>query len=195
MRRLPLILLLLAAGCATPEYTPITSFVVEPQIDVQKAEKPTGLTLGVRTLETSRAYRQPIAYLDDGLVLGTFDEYEWAELPSDIVTRALMDAITDTGKFQNVGLAAFMTRPAFTLTGQLRRFELNRTSQPWTAVAKATLTLRKSLEPQAVWSNTLEATAPLATNDVAALPEAMSEAVGKLASQTASAIAAAGAAQ
>lgn len=190
MRRLPLIMLFLAAGCATPKYTPITSFAVEPQINVQKAAKPTDLTLGVRSLETGRAYRQRVAYLDKGLVLGTFDDYEWAELPRDIVTRALMDAVTDTGKFQNVGLAAFMTRPAFTLTGELRRFELNRTTDPWTAEVKATLTLRKSLEPQALWSDTMEASAPLAANDVAALPEAMSKAVGELASRAANAIAA-----
>ena len=188
MYRISIIVLLIAAGCATPTYQPVTSFAVEPQINVPEAT-PTNLTLGVRPLEYGRPYRQPVAYRDKGLVLGAYDKYEWAELPRDILTRALMDAITATRTFQDVGLAALMARPNLLLTGQLRKFDLNRAAEPWTAQVEVSLSLRPALESNVVWSDVLNASTPLATNDIAALPEAMSQAVANIASQAATAIA------
>ena len=189
MYRISIIALLIAAGCATPTYQPVTSFAVEPQINVPKTAAPTDLTLGVRPLEYGRPYRQPVAYRDKGLILGTFDKFEWAELPRDIVTRALVDAITATRTFQEVGLAPLMARPNLLLTGQLRKFDLDRTADTWNAHIEVSLSLRPALGTEAVWSGVLDATAPLATNDVAALPEAMSQAVANIATQAATAIA------
>ncbi|HUW62632.1 MAG TPA: ABC-type transport auxiliary lipoprotein family protein [Candidatus Bathyarchaeia archaeon] len=188
MYRISIIALLIAAGCATPAYQPVTSFAVEPEINVPAAT-PTNLTLGVRPLEYGRPYRQPVAYRDKGLVLGAYEKYEWAELPRDIVTRALIDAITATRAFQDAGLAALMARPNLLLTGQLRKFDLDRTGNTWNANVELSLSLRPALEPEAVWSDTLAASVPLAKNDVAALPEAMSQAVANIATQAATAIA------
>ena len=188
MRRISVIALLIAAGCATPTYQPVTSFAVEPQIDVPQAT-PTVDTLGVRPLEYGRPYRQPIAYRDKGFVLGAYDKFEWAELPRDIVTRTLIDAISATHAFQDVGLAALMARPNLLLTGQLRKFDLDKTADPWKANVEVSLSLRPALESNVVWSGVLTATAPLAKNDIAALPEAMSQAVANIATQAATAIA------
>jgi ABC-type uncharacterized transport system auxiliary subunit len=190
MYRISIVALLIAAGCATPTYDPVTSFAVEPKIDVPQAA-PTIDILGVRPLEYGRPYRQPIAYRDKGFVLGAYEKFEWAELPRDIVTRALIDAISASRKYQDVGLAALMARPNLLLTGQLRKFDLDRTADPWKANVEVSLSLRPALEPNVVWSGVLTATAPLATNDVAELPEAMSKAVADIATQAATAIAAA----
>jgi ABC-type uncharacterized transport system auxiliary subunit len=181
-------LLVAAAGCTTPTYDPVTSFAVEPKIEVPQAT-PTADVLGIRPLDYGRPYRQPIAYRDKGLILGTFDTYEWAELPRDIVTRALVDAIGASKKFQDVGLAALMPKPNLLLTGQLRKFDLDKTADPWKAQVEVSLSLRPAFEPTVVWSDTLTASTPLATNDVAALPEAMSQAVADIATQAATAIA------
>ncbi|MCX5772799.1 MAG: ABC-type transport auxiliary lipoprotein family protein [Candidatus Hydrogenedentes bacterium] len=190
MYRISILALLIAAGCATPTYQPVTSFAIEPKIDVPQAT-PTGDTLGVRPLEYGRPYRQPIAYRDKGLILGSFDKYHWAELPRDTGTRALVDAITATRRFQDVGHAALMSRPNLLLTGQLRKFDLDKTGDPWKAQVEISLSLRPALESNVVWSGVLDGTAPLATNDIAALPEAMSQAVANIATQAATAIAAA----
>lgn len=190
MRYACIVALVAIAGCATPTYTPPTSYAIEPAIDVPAAAQRSALSVGVRPLESARPYRQYIAFRDQGMVLGAYENHEWAELPRDVVTRALIDALAATNRFQDTGLAAVMSRPDLILTGQLRRFDEVRTTDPWTAEIEVSLTLREALKPEVVWSDTLSAREPLARNEVSAMPEAMSRAVAAVVNQAATAIAA-----
>lgn len=180
------ILVLLLSGCLTgAKYEPTTRYVLQPEVagtanTGASSATTSGKSLGIRRLEAARPYRQAIAYLDAGYVLGNYETAEWAELPSDTVTRALTDALAATGRFSDVGNAADMKVPDLILTGQVRRFEEVRTAEPWTAVCEVRLELRDGQNPVAVWSGTLSSSEPLERNDCSGLAAAMSKAVSKV---------------
>lgn len=179
----------LCAGCfGRSTYTPTAYYTVDPAPAVQPAGE-CGLRLGVRPLEPARPYsRSKIAYRADGHVLGHYPGVEWAELPGDLVTRALMDALAASGRFSDVGRAIDMAAPDLILTGQLRRFDEARTEDPPVAVCEVRLELRHAVDRQALWADTLTASVPLERDDVAGLSEAMSRAVGDLVAEAAARI-------
>lgn len=177
MRLRYLMIVPLLCGCLTaPKLSPIHTYVVEPKPAVATAE-PTGKTLGVRQLEASRPYREQIVYRDKGMTLGYFPNAEWAELPAQVVTRALKDALIQSGRFTDVGDAGDLVSPDYILTGQLREFDLVRSTEPWTANVEIRLELRGAMLPEIVWAQTLSAKENLKKDDVSALPAAMSKAV------------------
>jgi len=180
---------LVAAGCVTsPTYTSPALYVLAPEVRVDALE-PTEHTLGIRPLQAARPYKEAIVYRAPGHVLGQYESALWAELPSDVVTRALADALRATGLFRDVGNAADMNSPDLVLTGELRRLDEVQTTDPWTAHCELRLELREARGPGAVWADTLEAAEPLATNDVSALAEAMNRAVGRVLNEATGAIA------
>ena len=66
---------------------------------------------------------------------------------------------------------------------------VGRAEAAWSAVREVRLELRKGLTREPVWAETLSATAPLAKNEIGALPAAMSQAVSKIVTQAVGAIA------
>jgi ABC-type uncharacterized transport system auxiliary subunit len=130
-----------------------------------------------------------IVYRDADSELGQYENVEWAELPRDAVVRALLDAVIATGRFADAGLATNMTQPNLILTGQLRKFDLDRTSKPWKAICEVRLELRETFGTALLYGETLTATQPLAENEIAALPPAMSAAVSQVIRKAATEIA------
>jgi len=175
-KRFFVITLMVVAGCATPAYTPVTHYLVEPVVSTIKTQ-PSGKTLGMRPLEAARPYKQRIAYRDPDFVLGFFENTEWAEMPAGVVSRVLRDAIVMTGRFSDVGDAGDLSAPDYILTGELRRFDLDRTSTPWAASCEIRLELRRSDSPDVAWSSIIPAREPLAQDALPALSAAMSKAV------------------
>ncbi len=184
MRYATLALAVALAGCATPAFTPATRYYLDVAVDVPAAQA-LDKTLGVRPIEAALPYRQKVAYRDAGYVLGSYETIQWAELPRDMVTRALMDAITATNRFKDVGNASDMVAPDMLLTGELRRFDLVRTAEPWTAECEIRLELRETQNPNVIWAATLSAKEPLAENSPSALPAAMSRAIGTIVNKAA----------
>jgi ABC-type uncharacterized transport system auxiliary subunit len=182
------VLPLVAAGCLTHKYVPVKQLLVEPQIQVGQAAQ-TEKSLGVRALEAGRPYRQQVVFRDKDLVLGTLRNTEWAEMPASVVTRALTDAIAATGHFKDVGNAGNVTAPTYLLTGELRRYDLDRTSSPWTAVVEVHIELRDFADPNFAWQATLTAATPLAADAPSALAAAMTEAVAEVVNKAANEIA------
>jgi len=182
-----LFITVVAAGCATARYTPVTRYALEPEVRVSEAGAlPTAL--GVRTMEAARPYKQRVVYRDSGFVVGSYDTIEWAELPADVVTRTLIDAIAATHRFKDVGNAGNLPSPDLILTGTLRRFDEVHTTDPWAAECEVRLELRDIQQPEALWAATLTATEPLDRNQTSALPAAMSRAVAKIVKQAVEAI-------
>lgn len=188
MTRMGLPLALWLLGCATQPIEPVRQFDVAPVVDVASAE-PSQLVLGVRPFEAAKPYRQPVVIRTSPFELTIHPSAEWSQDPAMAVTRATTDAIIATNRFADVGDSRDLTRPDLVLIGNLRKYELDRTVQPWEAVCAARLELRDALSRKAVWTNTLTANVPLSQNALDALPEAMSEAVSNLAKQAATAIA------
>lgn len=181
--RLPILMIgfaLVCAGCMTaPKYAPTLRYSLHFDAEIAKTES-CGKTLGVRPLDYARPYKQKIVYRDPGNVVGEYTNEEWAELPRDFVTRALMDALTDSGRFADVGNASDITAPDYVLTGCIRKFDENRTAAQWTADCEIRLELRQQPDGNAVWSATLSASEMMASNDPTALADAMGKAVSKI---------------
>ena len=180
---------LLCAGCLTPKkIVPTQYYTIDPVIDVGDAEA-TALTLGVRPFAVARPYDAGMAYLDSRHRLAYRIKEEWAELPRDVVTRAVMDAITAAGRFADVGKAAEMSLPDCMLTGEVRKFHEDRSVRPPIVELEARLELRRTRAKEAIWADTLRVEMPIADDSGESLAAAMSEAVAALARQAAENIA------
>ncbi|MCC6153194.1 MAG: membrane integrity-associated transporter subunit PqiC [Candidatus Hydrogenedentes bacterium] len=172
-------LLLLSAGCiGLNKPTPPLRYVIDPKPQIAPAEN-AGKTLAVRPLEPARPYKQNVVYRE-GAEMGIYTLIEWSELPSDAATRALIDALNTSGRFKDTAKAIDLGVPDFILTGQLRKFDLVRDAEPWTAVCEIRLELREGTGRELVWAKTLTASEPLATSESSALPPAMNSALSHI---------------
>jgi ABC-type uncharacterized transport system auxiliary subunit len=187
MRYTVFVLAFAAAGCFTTKYTPVVHLSIEPQPNVNPAST-VDKSLGVRPLQPALPYKQDVVYRGSEHVIAYQQGVMWAELPRDTVTRALVDALTETKRFADVGDAADLRVPDLILTGQLRKFDEVRIADPWMAECEVRLELRAGIERRAVWAATLCAREPLAGNGPAALAAAMSRAVTRIVEQAAAAI-------
>ncbi len=185
MRYLLPVVVIVAAGCLSTTYIPTVHYTVDPEPRVDKTE-PVDFTLAVRPLDPAQPYRQRIAYRDSGHILGYIPHAEWAELPRDVVTCALTDALLATERFQDVGEATDLRNPDLILTGRLRRFDQIRTADPWYALCEVRLEVRGGLDRYLVWGRTLSVCEKLEGTDPSSLADAMSRAVGRIAEDAAS---------
>lgn len=168
--------MLLSAGCiGLNKPAPPLRYVIDPKPQIAQAEN-TSKTLAVRPLEPARPYKQNVVYRE-GAEMGIYTLIEWSELPSDVATRALIDALSASGRFKDAAKAIDLGVPDLILTGQLRKFDLLRDTTPWTAVCEIRLELRQGTGRDLVWAKTLTASEPLATSESAALPPAMNTAL------------------
>lgn len=187
---LALAAILVTTGCAAPRYTPTLYYAVEPVIEVTQVES-TGESLGMRSIQVDRPYRQRMMFRERGHVLHGYPNAEWAKTPNETAALALLDALTETGRFGDVGNAADMPRPDYVLFGNLRKFEEDRTREEVTAVVEGRIELRRGGDRSAVWTGVIRASHPLVEPGPHAYAEAMSMALGQWASEAAERIAAA----
>ena len=168
--------MLLSAGCiGLNKPAPPLRYVIDQKPQIAQAEN-TSKTLAVRPLEPARPYKQNVVYRE-GAEMGIYTLIEWSELPSDVATRALIDALSASGRFKDAAKAIDLGVPDLILTGQLRKFDLLRDTTPWTAVCEIRLELRQGAGRDLVWAKTLTASEPLTTSESAALPPAMNTAL------------------
>ena len=164
-------------------------FLVEPTAQIEKVAA-TPHTLGVRPLVGARVYTLSMLFTDADGALVPYADAAWAEAPANAVTRALRDAVQQTGRFADAGDAAEMARPEYALTGELRKFHEDRSVTPPRAVVEVRLELRQALGAKLLWADTLNATVPLSGNKPSDLAAAMTKAVAELSTHAAAGIAA-----
>lgn len=183
---------LVLAGCLTPrEVTPVARYALSPTLEVAKSA-PTDLSLGMRELKAARPYRQAMVFLDAGSHMGQRAKQEWAERPDEVLGRAILDAVAQSGRFADCGNAAEMARPDLILTGEVRRFEEDRTTSPWTAVVEVRIEIRRARDVGLVWGETLVAREPMAGEAASDAAAAMETAIARVAERVAAGVAAAG---
>lgn len=182
--------LLSLGGCLSAgEVAQKRQFLIAPQI-AAAAATPTAHTLGVRPLFAARPYTLNMLYVDDAQALLPYADVFWAEEPDATVTRALRDAIGQSGRFADVGDAAEMARPEYVLTGEVRKYHEERAASPPQAVVEARLELREARGAKLVWAETVSASTPLEGARAQDYANAMTATVAALASKAAAAIAA-----
>jgi ABC-type uncharacterized transport system auxiliary subunit len=174
-------LALALAGCLSARnITPTRHYTVDPKVQVERG-KTVDKTLGYRPLEVAQPYERRIAFVTQDHFLGYRDREEWAEKPGDTVTRTIADALANTGCFKDVGDASRLARPELMLTGELRKFQENRTQKPYTAEIEVRLELREARGSGLIWAGTLQAAVPVAGEAKAsALADAMAKAVSQV---------------
>jgi ABC-type uncharacterized transport system auxiliary subunit len=184
------IAMLITTGCLTPQsYTPLAQYTIEPDLNDLPNATLSDYTLGIRRFGAAQTLKRDIFYRDPDLRVGNLLDAQWAEFPADMMTRYIFDAAATSGRFRDVGLATDLSRPTFLLTGDLRKFDLDRSQDPWHAVCQIHFELRTVSNSQAAWSRTLTASVPLTENTIPALPKAMSEATTAVIHQAMTAIA------
>lgn len=176
MRYGTILLALLLAGCMTPKYAKTTRYYLDIRPSAVTANA-NAKSLGIRPLLSARPYEQKVVYRLPDFTLGSDAAFEWAELPRAAVTRSIADALAASGRFKDVGNAADMALPDWTLTGEVRRFDEDRTHDVWSADCELRLELRDTQSGEAVWAGTLSASVALDRNEHAALPLAMSQSI------------------
>ncbi len=176
-------------GCVTtPTFVTTTRYTLEPAVSNTTAS-PLPLRLAVRPVESARPYRQQLVYRDNGAQLVPYPHAEWAELPAESITRALIDALRESGRFADVGLVFDMGIPDAMLIARIRRFEEDRTVQPSLAVCEIGFELRDNSDRRAIWTAIVSDQQPLTVeNDPAALVAAMNIAAGNVIAQATQAI-------
>lgn len=175
------------AGClSTPSVVPTRYYTLHIEAPLE-AGLSTGKSLGIRPLTSARPYKLEIAYKAESHRLAYFSRAEWADTPATAVNRALTDAIRSLEVFSDVGDAADMVRPDYILTGELRRFEADYTTESPHAVVELSLAIRDSMGQGAFWEGLLSAHTPLppglpdgSPSNVDAIAAAMSAAVSTL---------------
>ncbi len=187
--RVSFLLLPLAMGCFGGEYTPIRHYGIVPTVSVEAMEQ-TSLSLGLHNLDYARYYKQEMVYRENSYTIAYSEYDQWAELPRDTITRALLDALIQTNRFTDVGYAYDLSRPSLILTGELRKLDQNRATTPWTAECEIRLELRDPLGEKVLWAGTLSAAQPLETQDGQGFAIAASKALSTIIQQATERIAA-----
>jgi len=176
-------------GCALLEGSPTPNrYLLQPE-PAPATYATTELTLGIRPLVAARPYALRMVHLDENGMLADYPNDEWALEPEDVVTLALIDALDSTKRFQDAGIAADMARPDIVLTGEVLRFDEDRTLEPHEAVVEIRAAARPAREVDPVWTGTVRVGEPMQGEGAAAFREAMETAIERAAAQVAEAIA------
>lgn len=174
------------AGCLTPSGSaPPDQFLLRPAPLVEKADT-VGLNLGLRPVEAARPFQLAMAYSEPDGRLNYYQSASWADYPAKILTRSLQEALDQSGRFGDVGMAAEMTRPDLILVGYLSLCHENRASN--TAELEVRFELRRALRTELLWASTLKESEPLTGQGPAALASALQSAMSRLVQQAATEI-------
>jgi ABC-type uncharacterized transport system auxiliary subunit len=170
----------LLTGCLGPRtLSPTRYYHLNLPAPEAVAEKPSPISLGLRPLFPALHIERSMAYRETGNTIA-YREEEWAEKPADMVLQALRNALDASGAFHDVGYAGDMARPDWVLTGEVNRFNENRTQKLPTAELEVRLEVRTTLGIDPVWSKTLSVTTEMPDGGASALAQAMSEALAQL---------------
>ncbi len=187
-RAVILVFVLSALGCGGVRYVPMRYFAVYPEIAIERMQA-TDRTIGMRPLLAGRMHNERMLFVADGNAVDAYPHAAWTDMPRDVVGKALLDALTATHRFRDVGDAADMRSPTYLLTGELRRFEEVRTAGKASALCEVRLELRSFGDRDLIWADAVSATEPMSCEGPAALTEAMTKAVARVARDAASQIA------
>lgn len=169
------------SGCLTPgTVEPPLQYFIEPAPEIPVATT-IPVTLGVRPLMAARPYETlPMAYLTQGGVLAYYAKDQWAEMPADLLTRALIDAASRSGRFLDAGDAATLARPDWQLTGELRKFHEWREGEVNAAVVELRLEMREARDRTLLWAATLNQSTPVEDTGAAGVAAAMKSSIERL---------------
>jgi len=177
----PIIALILLSACGS---VPVTHYYTLAPAPAKQLSTRGSAVLSIDELSVASAYTdQRIAYRPAPYRLEYYDYHQWAAPLSMALTDYLRDALSESGRFQQV---ATERRSATTLVlgGRLAAFEeVDVTPQHWVGRVDIELFLEEPRSGKVVWSRRFREQQDLKTRDPAGLAEALSAALSRIVTQ------------
>jgi len=186
---LPVLAALAGCGLSRSPYVPVRYYSIDPPPLPRAAARTSEVTLGVRALLSTSAYRDRILYRTGGRAVDYHEDDRWVEPPAEMVTRALERALQAAGVARLVADDRLLRRAQFVLEGRLTRFDEVHGAPQWTAECEIELALRQAEGDQTVLVTRLAARQPAKEKTTLAFVEAMNVAVGEIAAAAAETVA------
>ena len=174
-----LIVVCILGGCLAPKQsTEVRYYSINPlPLQDYHVARVWPVPLGVQPFTAATRYRDRILYRLSDVEVGFYEYDRWVELPEEMVTRAVMAVLRNSGLFRMVTLAPSVRPPAWLLRGEVIHFDEVRTPPVSQAECGLRLELRRADDEQLLWSKVLTASELLAADTTEALAQAMSQAV------------------
>lgn len=158
---------------------------------VQATTQPATASLSVQTFSADAAYDdRRIVYRTSDVRLDYYHFHRWAAEPGAMVSTVLREVYRKSGYFQAV-VGGFARETDVVLSGRLVALEeVDISRDEWVARISLELSLRDNRTGKLLWNDLISTTEPLAEQSPAGLAQALSTAVTRVGSETASVIAA-----
>lgn len=161
-------------GAARPVkyYTLNPAPAPEPSVSVEN-DAPLPVTILIGRITASHLYLDsPIVYSTGSVELGTYADYRWAEVPTEMLETMLTQSLRAKGKFRSVGRLGSRARGDYILRGHL--YSLEEVDSP-SLVARFSLSLElfQPTTGNVVWSQSYNHDEPVNKKTVSAVVEAL----------------------
>ena len=148
---------------------------------VPRATQTWSVALGVRPFTAATRYRDRILYRTSAVEVAFYHYDRWVEPPEEMVTRLVSHIVRASGLFPQVVPADTVQLPAWILSGEVTRFDEVREAGRRRAECWLQVEVRRARDEQLLWADVISAVEPLAHETPAALAQAMSRAVQRVA--------------
>lgn len=152
-------------------------YLINTDLVVPRSKKQLPLTVAVNNVRAPSRYQDQMVYRTSEYEVGFYEYSQWVEQPAEMVRRALLDALKDSGLFQRVDPIDIVVNPDLTLQSAIVSFDQVVTKEGNSAECELTLELLRGNSGQPVWS--YDAKARVAQKDKGEFVEAMSATVSK----------------
>jgi len=152
-------------------------YLINTDLTVPRSEKKLPLTVAVNNVRAPSRYQDQMVYRTSEYEVGFYEYSQWVEQPAEMVRRALLDALKDSGLFQRVDPIDIVVNPDLTLQSTIVSFDQVVTRDGNSAECELTLELLQGNSGAPVWS--YDAKARVAQKGKGKFVEAMSATVSK----------------
>ncbi|MFW5968731.1 MAG: ABC-type transport auxiliary lipoprotein family protein [Persicimonas sp.] len=170
-------------GCrSTPETVHYRLDLDVDQVEQTESDRP---ALALEQLSVDAAYDETqIAYRSSPYKLERYYYHRWAAPPGLLLTDAMREAYSATGRFRSV-TSGSVARSDMVLSGQVVALEeIDVTDEEWQGRIVLELRLRDAVTGDLLWSETIEKRRDLDDRSPAGLAAALSESIGDVVEET-----------
>ena len=179
MKRIYVVLLssVAVAAAACGSHLPTYYYLIETGPEVTKAEKIIPLKVDVNPVRAPDRYLNRIVFRRGQFEIGFYEYSQWAELPADMVRRALINALNGSGLFGGVDLIGSDPAAELDLNSEIESFDQVIEGDEWSAAFGLILEFNRHDTGAPVWS--YRTVARVKQKGEGELAAAMSEAVNQ----------------
>jgi ABC-type uncharacterized transport system auxiliary subunit len=170
---------MLFAGCISQNpYIPIRHYQLDESPLISKpCDRPLDASVAVLEIRARSRYDIKMLHRDESGKI-TYGEYDrWIETPTEMVTRLLIRALSESNTFGHVGPARSLRSADYIVDGDILAFDSVSEGGGARAEFVVRLEVRHIDDSRVLWSDTIETSVKMHADTGASLAAAMSEAV------------------